>query len=103
MSKKHKFYFRAEGDELRNLENISPKIVQFITTSFIKNGAQKEYEELNKDVRHWNEYKPITMQLPPELHTEFEKIQYVVDHFCKATSITISYNGSWKPLVELTK
>jgi len=97
ITKKHKLYFRDHrNNSIKRLDKVSKKVYLHILNEFLANGADKAWAKLNDKVTTWEKLKPLPMQLPQELKEDFDKI------LGSRERITISYNGSWRPLVELT-
>lgn len=67
VTKKHKMYVKlGNNSTLNNLAKLSPSLYVYIFNHFTKNGGNKEYLELNKDVKSWKQYQPIRIILNQE-------------------------------------
>jgi len=100
ITKKHKLYFREKGLSIRRLDKASPGIYIYILRQFIEGDANEKYWKLNEKVNHWSDYRPIEMILPTELNDSFKTLVNLAGSQ-KTNTVTISYNGSWRPLVNL--
>lgn len=98
LNKKHKLYFReSKTGAARRLDKTSIKIYMYIIKLFLQGDGEKRYQEKNKSVTHWSNYKPIEIfDLPGDLQVQMERLT-------KAKNIEIYYGGTWKPLVMLHK
>ena len=98
LTKKHKIYFRDPiSKSARRLDKANMYLYMFIIKEFLNGDAEKRYQELNKEVTHWKNYKAIDIYtLPVELQVEMEKIT-------KQKSLEVFYGGTWKPLARLHK
>lgn len=94
LAKKHKLYFRTRGGQLKSLSKTSEDLFVFILNEFLVKGKNAEYLHINKAVEKWNQYKPITLEVPEEYETEYKTI-------FGFSPTTFSYDGSWKPLATL--
>lgn len=94
--KKHKMYVRpnSKNDSIRNLAKLSPELYIFVFEQFTKKGAEAKYQSINKDVKHWKDYKPVDIFLSENMSNAMRKIT-------KKENITVYYNGSWRPLARL--
>ena len=101
ITKKHKLYFRDGQLVIRRLDKLVPMIYLHILKLFIEGDANNRYLELNKNVRHWSNYKPIPIELPKEFENSFKVLIKTIGN-PYLDKVIISYNGSWQPLVELT-
>ena len=95
----HKLYFRAGGGEIRRLDKTADLLYQLIMLHFLKQGGASHYEEINKDSTHWSDLKPINLAIPIEYEGEFKKLQKAI--CANVDNVIITYNGSWKPLVNI--
>lgn len=102
ITKKHKLYFVTDGGQFRRLDKAAPQLFIYILKAFSEGGREKEYQEKNKDVKKWNEYQPIRMSLPEDHQTSFKILQQAIGGHPRLKNITISYNGTWRPLVVLS-
>jgi len=99
--KNHKLYVREQGGTLRRLDKISFALYAEVITLFFKGEGEKLYAKKNKDADHWTKLKPIFMPLDKDKFSNdfnYLKKQLKRPH---AKSITVYYNGSWKPLVSM--
>lgn len=94
LSKKHKTYYRAKDGSIRNLQKASPALRDFLLDYFFNKGGNKKYQDLNKDVKHYSNLKPIDLVVPKHLQSEFDKLT-------KEKSIVITYNSTWRPAAKL--
>lgn len=96
--KNHKMYVRTnpKSDSVRNLAKLSAALYVFIYERFQQETTQKQYNLLNKEVKHWKDWQPLAIQLSEELTKELDRIT-------KKKELTIYYNGSWRPLVKLLR
>lgn len=95
----HKLYFRTVSGEIRRLDKAADTMYQLAMILFLKQGGASHYELINKDAKHWSELKPINMAVKEEYRSEFEKLQKAIGS--KVANVIITYNGSWKPLVNI--
>lgn len=100
--RKHKMYVRGRNGMLRRLDRLSPNIYETVLVAFMHGGASKRYEVVNKNVKHWKDWQPISLELEVKFKDEFNNILKKVLGFEKVKNFTVYYNGSWKPLVQLT-
>lgn len=100
IKRNHKLYFRQSNGILRRLDKVSRTLYDLIIVSFLQGSSSKLYELLNKKVKKWDEYKAIPISVPLVHKLEFKKLQKIQGG--GSERITISYNGSWKPLVDLS-
>lgn len=101
ITKKNKLYFRTEKDVIRRLDKVAPQLYGLILSGFITGDLDKQYKELNKNVASWKEFKPINLIVPEDHKISFGLLQYAINPVKKTKIITISHNGSWRPLVRL--
>jgi hypothetical protein len=99
INRNHKLYVRDLKGGLRRLDKISLDIYGRIIILFLKGDGEKRYSLLNTDVKSWDQLKPLQMPLDKVDAIEFMKLQKALG--TKSKSIVVSYNGSWKPLVNL--
>jgi len=99
ITRKHKLYVRGWNDEIRRLDKISPEIYGQIILLFLQGKGEDRYALLNKGTEHWSDLKGISMPLDLKDEGLFKKLQKVLKDTSKR--ITVYYNGSWKPLVEV--
>jgi hypothetical protein len=97
INRNHKLYYRDSKGAVRRLDKISKSINGNILVAFIKGDASEHYSRLNADVKHWSELKPLTMNVQKDEQEDYQKLKKAVG----SNSIIISYNGSWRPLVNL--
>lgn len=92
-----KLYFRDSNGSIRRLDKVSTNLYDSIIVNFLMGDAEKKYAKLNKDVKHWQDLKPIALSVLKRFKDELKQVQKLTEQkFPK-----IYYNGSWKPLVEL--
>ena len=61
--------------------------------------GEKKYALMNKGVEHWLNLKAIPMKLDKKYKDDFAELLKFTG---QSKSVIVSYNSSWKPLVELT-
>lgn len=94
--KAQKLYFRDKKGNIRNLYKADKIIYNYIFGLFFNKGGNARYSELNKDVKHWSNFKPL-------LHSAPENINVLVrEKILVRGEAIISYNGSWQPLIQFT-
>lgn len=98
LTKKHKLYYKEpNSNSARRLDKANMYLYIFIIKEFLNGQADKRYQELNKDVTHWSNYKAIDIyNMPVELQVEMEKIT-------KHKTLEVFYGGTWKPLARIHK
>jgi len=94
ITKKHKLFYRTEKGELRNLQRANIITYLWLIDQFLNKGWNQIYFDVNKDVKKWNQFKPLVKEPPAEIKTELQKLT-------KGKAMTFYYNGSWKPLINL--
>ena len=100
IKRKHKLYVRSSDLSVRRLDKISQDLYDLVIVEFLKGDGEKRYSMLNADVKHWGDYKPIQMTLEKKFHQQLFSLNKALGNL-KGASITVSYNGSWKPLARL--
>jgi hypothetical protein len=94
ITKRHKLYYRAKSEEVRRLDKTAPNLYLMILDGFIRGDFEKRYKEMNKNVKHWSELKPILVPVSQHLKEEMFKLT-------RGATLIIYHNSSKKPLVEL--
>ena len=98
ITKKHKLYVRDTSGILRRLDKLSPELYSEIILLFLRGDGEKVYSILNKGIST-KDLKPIPMAIPLKLKVAFEALQKALKNPLK--KITVSYNGSYQPLVRM--
>lgn len=93
-----KLYFRDVNGSIRRLDKVSVNIYDSIIVNFLMGDAEKRYQKLNKDKKTWQELKPIHLGILKQFRTDFAKVVKLAGKKMP----TIFYNGSWKPLAQIT-
>lgn len=96
ISKNHKLYYRAKDGSLRRLDRKSKSLYNFALLSYFTGNAGKEFNKINKDVKHYKDLKSVEVKVIPNLEVELLKI-------APKGKLELSYQSSWRPFICLVK
>lgn len=95
--KNHKLYFRTHKGELKRLDKESLDLYVWAIKFYFNEGGKDLYDKKNSGVVHHQMLRSVDCRIPESLHDQFDSI-------CKGgKSFEVSYEGSWRPLINFVK
>lgn len=94
----HKLYVRDAKGGLRRLDKLNRNIYDLIIVYFLNGSGAKTYNLINKDIKSWKDWKAVPFVIEKQYESDFRIVQAVA----KMKSFEVMYNGSWRPLVDLS-
>lgn len=93
-----KLYFRDKNGSIRLLSKVSENLYDSVIVNFLMGDAEKRYQALNIDVKHWSKLKPVNIEILKQFENEFKQLLKITE---QKRTVTLFYNSSWRKLATI--